>query len=681
MGIKYSLDARCQKIVQMVINAQGYITIQEIANENHVSKRSVYYDVMKINEWLTSFSIDPITNVRNKGVRIKQHQIKSIRKVLKNVFHDIEYLFTPTQRVQIMICTLLIKTKEIYIEDFITLCKVSRNTIIKDLKIVTKELNKYSLNIAYETKRGYTITGDFTKKVTVFFLYFNNLIEYYRKGIIPLDNRQTIYQIDEKLNRIEGNLQTKYVSGILFALATFIASINTRSESINFNQKDIMDIEKSKEYQLVQKYFSDLRQEYQLYVALHLLGSRLQVLPMDVMVDSQDTTYDLAVSLVDAFSNVACLKFINREQVIKALFVHLKTSLYRYQYGIQLTNPMLQDIKKEYSELFEMSKKACEVLEKELKVPIPESEIAYITLHFGSNMVNNNGRVNELKIVVICPNGISTGNMLKAEIERMIPQATIIDTLMVSEFISTHNYDIVISTVEINEAPEALIVHPILTDIDRVSVLRRCMNYNNENTIQIQQIVELAKKYIPTSQIAAFKKELENYFVFATQVHTAPKHSFGLGLLHYMDDTHIMVCDIDYNWQEAIVFASVPLLDNDIIEEQYVDHIVKKCHEMGPYMFITNTVVLAHAGINDGVHHVGVSLAKFNVPIYFNEHRQAEIIIVLAATDQVSHIRILHDVMAIFGNQRNIDALLKTNTSKDILLQIETILRKEKEST
>ena len=45
---------------------------------------------------------------------------------------------------------------------------------------------------------------------------------------------------------------------------------------------------------------------------------------------------------------------------------------------------MLDNIKNEYGDLFELTARTCKYLEKEIGFPIPEGEIAYITLHFGA---------------------------------------------------------------------------------------------------------------------------------------------------------------------------------------------------------------------------------------------------------------------------------------------------------
>ena len=97
--------------------------------------------------------------------------------------------------------------------------------------------------------------------------------------------------------------------------------------------------------------------------------------------------HKLSKILVKVFSRIACVSFEREAELVQAITAHLKTSLYRYRYGIQLGNPMLDDIKNEYGDLFEITSRACKYLEKEIEVPIPEGEIAYLTLHFGAFII------------------------------------------------------------------------------------------------------------------------------------------------------------------------------------------------------------------------------------------------------------------------------------------------------
>ena len=184
----YSLDSRCQDILLYLLYLDEYITIQDLSLEKNISKRSVYYDLCKINDWLQSHDIDSIIVERKKGICLSEKQRQAIIKLLQNVSVNSMYLFSPMERVKIIICTILKRSKPVFIEDFINLCHVSRNTIISDLKVVVTKLQESNLILTYENKEGYVIKGDVIRKRSVFFLMFTNLADLYKKKIIPLDN-------------------------------------------------------------------------------------------------------------------------------------------------------------------------------------------------------------------------------------------------------------------------------------------------------------------------------------------------------------------------------------------------------------------------------------------------------------------------------------------------------------
>ena len=46
------LNARCKEILQLLTAAGRHLTVDEISKAKMVSRRSIYYDLCKINEWL-----------------------------------------------------------------------------------------------------------------------------------------------------------------------------------------------------------------------------------------------------------------------------------------------------------------------------------------------------------------------------------------------------------------------------------------------------------------------------------------------------------------------------------------------------------------------------------------------------------------------------------------------------
>ena len=226
----YSLDSRCQEILQYLIYADRYVTVQEISREKNISRRSVYYDICKINDWLEAHDIEPIVIERKKGIFVTEEYGGQISTLLKNMSENSMYLFSPMERVKIIICTILKRNQPVFIETFINLCQVSRNTIISDLKVVTAKLQEADLNLVYEHKDGYRIQGDVIRKRSIFFLMFADLADLYKKQIVPLDDDEKVKEIYGRLHQIEQELEADYVSGILFSIAVFFSSINSRRE-------------------------------------------------------------------------------------------------------------------------------------------------------------------------------------------------------------------------------------------------------------------------------------------------------------------------------------------------------------------------------------------------------------------------------------------------------------------
>lgn len=676
MSFVYHLDPRCQDMLDRLLMSHTYITIQQLTNELHISRRSVYYDLSKINEWLDSASVAQIEVERSKGIFISKAHNEEIRALLKGIPQDSAYLFSPMERVKIIICSIMKKDKALYIEDFISLCQVSRNTIINDLKVVSKKLQEFNLNLVYENKKGYRIHGDSVRKRTVFFLYFNSLSDFYKKDILPLDNRGTVNEIRDKLASIEKKLRADYVSGVLFSIAVFFASIEYRTDIMEFSDKDREEISSTKEYKLVQSSFSTLRENDKLYLSLHLLGSRLQTVNLTMMPNEDKETFDLAQSLVEEFSRLACVDFEKVEEVEQALYAHLKTSLYRYRYGIQLGNPMLDDIKNEYSELFELTKKACEYLEQQIGVPIPDGEIAYITLHFGGFMNISKQDDKFLSVLIVCPNGVSTGNMLRGEVHNLVPHATKIDVISLNHYEKKHHYDVVISTVMI-EGQDTLVVHPILTDNDRVIILRKCMRNETKHNIEIDDVVALAEKYIEENKLSSFHEEMQRYLANYNTNNKPMSAGSRIGFLAKLDSSMVRICKDSLSFEEAVNFAAKPLLKSGAIESMYVEHIIKHTQQMGPYMIICDDVMLAHAKVEEGANRLGLAMSVFKNEVEVAEGRKIRIMIVLSAEDQLKHLRILNDIMSIFSVRENVVAISACNGVKTLLALLHNILERE----
>lgn len=679
MSIVYNLDVRCHEMLKYLLYQDGYTSVTQLAEEMKISKRSVYYDIRKINEWLEALELSQLVVERKKGIRIDEEQKAMIRAGLKMIPSELAYAFTPTERVKIIICSILQRNRNLFLDDFMELCQVSRNTTISDVKEAGRIISKYQLQLIYENGKGYHIKGDLVRKRSIYFSYFSSISNLYKKEILPLDAPDKVDHFLDRLKDIENALDVQYVQGTLYTIAVFFSTIDNRSDVVEFSDKEKKEIMDTKEYEMVSMRFPELNESEQLYLALHLLGSRMQSIPVDFMEEhSGQESQRLSKILVNAFSRIAGVGFSKEKELTKALAAHLKISMYRYRYGIQLANPMLENIKSEYGDLFELTARACRYLEKEIGVPIPESEIAYITLHFGAFISAGQEKEQKLKILIICVNGVSTANMIWGEIQTLVPDADVVDVCSLKEYNETHDYNVVISTIVIENENDLILVHPILTDNDRMKVLQRCMKYKHKNDMNISNITEIASKYMTDDNLQKFKEELiELFSKNSLKEYVEQKRKPQKGIYEMLEDPYIRIVREEMKWQDAIRISGETLLEDQSIRQSYIDSIIHKTDQYGPYMFITKQVFLAHSEIEDGVESMGFSMTIFKKPVEFRtldgQKRFAKIMFMLSAQDEKSHIRLLNDIMMIFSKSENEEKLWEQEDIgevKDMLYQL-----------
>lgn len=669
------INARCRQILNVLLSHADYVSVNAIAKALQVSRRTVYYDIDKINLWLEQAGLSHLEIVREKGLYLSQQEREKIQTMLESDSENQVYIFSPEERIKIIICYVIYAQEAIYMEQFTDCFAVSRNTIFADLKEVTKKLKKYDLKLDYQPKQGYIILGDPVRVRALFILYFNEMETLFKSGVIRFFNQKQIQDYYHTLKKIEQTLEISYVDGVLYSIAALVPLLYQHRTAIRFTDLKQTEIVKTQEYALVQKYFPDLEPEEQIYLSLHLLGSRVNLVPDEYFEsDSKTYVYDLTQSLVSEFEKVACVTFDKREELERALFVHLNTSLYRYRYGIQIGNILGDDVMNEYPDMFAITKIAVKRLEKQIELPIPDSEIAYLTLHFGGFLKIPSEENEHLRILIVCVNGISTGNMIKREVHKLLPFAEIVGVVAAVHLINAQNIcDLIISTVKINSIVPSITVHPVLTELDRRSILNHRLVAPRNVEIQKERLFQIVKKYVNPADYPNLLKDLTVYIQRDMQ-HDVLGEEDEYNLLSILDESRICIFPDRCSWQNSVRIAGRCLLDNRSIEPKYLDTMITQLQYYGPYMFLTENVLLAHAKPEDGVNCLDVSMALFRESVWFSDSKKAKIIWVLAAEDQEKHLKILQDILTLTGDSKFLSDIENAKSSTDILVQIKSVL-------
>lgn len=94
-------------------------------------------------------------------------------------------------------------------------------------------------------------------------------------------------------------------------------------------------------------------------------------------------------------------------------------------------------------------------------------------------------------------------------------------------------------------------------------------------------------------------------------------------------------------WEKAIRDCAEVLVAEQMIEQRYVETIITSIKTSQPYIMIADGVIVAHAGVDQGVREVCMSMLKMDRRIKINNYLEADVIIVLATPNVQRHLKAL----------------------------------------
>ncbi|EON72796.1 PTS sugar transporter subunit IIA [Lysinibacillus sphaericus] len=131
------------------------------------------------------------------------------------------------------------------------------------------------------------------------------------------------------------------------------------------------------------------------------------------------------------------------------------------------------------------------------------------------------------------------------------------------------------------------------------------------------------------------------------------------------------------SWKDAIRLASSPLLQQQKIEQRYLEAMIQAIEEHGPYVVLTPKVAIPHARPTEGVNELSMSLLSLQNPVHFAPDQPVYLIIVLAAIDDASHLQALVDLTQVLQEPTQIDSIIACQHPENIVEKIKHYATKE----
>lgn len=125
---------------------------------------------------------------------------------------------------------------------------------------------------------------------------------------------------------------------------------------------------------------------------------------------------------------------------------------------------------------------------------------------------------------------------------------------------------------------------------------------------------------------------------------------------------NIKFLDKVIDWKEAIKKAAEPLLEENLIEERYVEAMIENVEKLGDYIILVPNVAMPHARPEFGSKETGVSFLKLDNPVTFGKNKEVRLIICLSTKNNDDHLSLLQNVSFLIDDEEKVDSLVNTKS-------------------
>ena len=550
-------SARMRQILTLLLRQEKPVSVKYLAEHMDISKRTIQRELEYARTALKGYEIEFMSKT-GVGIWLKGSEEEKIR-LNEELSEGEEFDVSNREERRKRLILGILKEKGLrklfyYSSQF----QVSEATISADLEAIEGWLAKYGLKIERKPGSGISINGseeDYRRAIRAFIN--ENIDTKVLKDAYELDDMEEDYcatlqksEIGKILdNEIVGRVidcisgmdntrvmtltESSYV-GLVIHISIAINRI-MKNEVIDSNESWQQQLSKDEDYELAEQIVHELEEEFEItipnvevsYICLHIKGAKHEKIQWD---DKTGTVTDnrelqrLVNQMVDAFDPEQAYLLKQDEEFIQGLLAHLQPTLVRLAHGMQIQNPVLEDIKENYPDIFSRCLKVAEVLEKETGKKVPEEETGFLTVHFGAAMVRMEGKqenIRKVDIGVICSSGIGISRLMVSKLEKTFRDRvnlTAYGKNDITPYVQGKT-DFFISSIEVEQLEDLVVmVNPLLNEADIEKIRKMVYQYErmpkkhkveeaDPFTIQLDDINQLA------AQISLIIKYMEFFKV------------------------------------------------------------------------------------------------------------------------------------------------------------------------
>lgn len=513
---------RAKQILYVLLQSRSGITEQEIGIRLNLSKRTVQRELKGLTHDLEK---DGISLKRERGTGLFLDGNEEMLAKLKNkILADNELDVTDKEERRKYLLFELLKDRmphKLYY--FAEQMGVSETTIATDMEKLTPWLEENHLSIIRKPGYGVVLSGSEKHYREALQRFINESITaeklssvlYQKSGAIAKAVQEstdegTIYELlngdviqrvmnvmnsfeDKRLHQLADNAYIALVMHITIAIQRIM-----QGEVLENDRSLDLSLQKDEDYGLAEQIIVQLEKEFNIsipavemdYILLHIRGSKLKYTEtpdeMAAFTLSDEQALNLVDEMIDTFGTDYVYELKCDEVLIHGLLVHLQPTLFRLKNDMHIYNPLLEQIQKEYPDIYERCKAVAAILEKETGFHINDAEIGYLATHFGAAMVRISKKktfLRKVSIGIVCASGFGIARLMLTKLSNKLSDTMCTLHAFGQEEIgseSTNDVDFYISSMDLSRfGVDYVLVSPLITANDLAQIQCKIEEYSH----------------------------------------------------------------------------------------------------------------------------------------------------------------------------------------------------------
>ncbi|MGX7149993.1 BglG family transcription antiterminator [Enterococcus ureasiticus] len=471
------LIQRQSLLASLLIKQNGFQTVKYYAKQLNISERTIHSDLKVVEKYLLQegYRIEKRPGI---GISIK----RSVEVPQKKDEVLEQNIYSTAGRREKIIQLLLFENQTVTFELLSEMFLISRSSINNDFKFIKQLLTTGNTIKIVSDSKGTRLSGP-EKELQKAYLEFNHyltvgknnlfepndekkealLAQYYGEDIVLVCTRVLYGYIKSDVTVIAEH----YVSNVLNMMIILVYRVKEGhhveglEEPENENERVFFE---KRAQEMLNKISLRLNLKFTRndieYLSTYLISNRFEPLP------TKKKYHKVVSNIIEKVSKSLKIDFTKDQKLKEQLMLHIPPMIYRLGEGVQTNNPFIYQIKNEFTVMFNSIWVILSEYEEELNVTFNEDEIGFLTIYFQSAI--ERAKLSK-KILIVCPTGIATSELLLNRIKNILPSFDMIEVASIKEVeaLDLAQIDFIISTVQLNRLnKKVVVVSPLLSDQD-----------------------------------------------------------------------------------------------------------------------------------------------------------------------------------------------------------------------